>query len=207
MVTLFGNGFVALVVCTVWLRRRPELVWAGFIAALPAALITRLFKVVLNVPRPLSIIPEQVQPLGPAYRHASFPSGDALTVFVLAAVACAAYRTPQARALIIFSAAVVAVSRIAMGVHWPIDVLSGAAAGWLCGCIGLSVASRFACTSAARTRTLLAAALLFACSVALVFQKTSLPLADPLRYAIAGVGCVLALSAMFHTGFQRERSI
>jgi membrane-associated phospholipid phosphatase len=194
-VTLFGNALVALVICAVWLRRRPSIVWAGILAAIPGSIISRLFKMTFDVPRPLALIPDEVRPLGPAYQHTSFPSGDALTIFVLAAVACAAYRTPRARALILAGAALVAVSRIAMGVHWPIDVLSGAAAGWVCGCVGLSAANRLTFTDSARMRLALAA-VLFACSVALVFQRASLPLADPVRYAIAALGCVLSAAAI-----------
>src|SRR4051794_15027166 len=70
-VTLFGNGFVALCVCAVWLRRHPAAICAGLFAALPAALVARLFKTLIDVPRPLAVLGSEVHPLGPAYRHSS----------------------------------------------------------------------------------------------------------------------------------------
>jgi membrane-associated phospholipid phosphatase len=87
-VTLFGNGLVALVLCGVWLRRRPEAIWSALLAAIPAALITRIFKMAIDLPRPSAVLFDQVHVLGPAFRHASFPSGHAVTAFLLAGIAC-----------------------------------------------------------------------------------------------------------------------
>lgn len=66
----------------------------------------------------------------------SFPSGHAVTAFALAsAVALAVHKTEHAwvgRALLIW-AALVAVSRVYVGVHFPTDVIGGAAIGTVFG--------------------------------------------------------------------------
>jgi membrane-associated phospholipid phosphatase len=83
--------------------------------------------------------------IGPTLHKASFPSGHSITVFAGAAalVVCllAARRrrweAPRMLAgLIVLVAILAGVSRVAVGAHWPVDVLAGAGAGWLAGTIG-----------------------------------------------------------------------
>jgi undecaprenyl-diphosphatase len=64
-------------------------------------------------------------------RGKSFPSSHAANCFALATVVSAFYRR---RGWIAFvPAAIVAFSRMYVGVHWPIDVLAGCLIGVLCG--------------------------------------------------------------------------
>lgn len=58
---------------------------------------------------------------------ASFPSGHAATAFAAAGVV--AIRYPALRLPLLILAAVIALSRVYLGVHYPLDVLAGAALG------------------------------------------------------------------------------
>jgi undecaprenyl-diphosphatase len=61
--------------------------------------------------------------------YASFPSGHAITVFAVAsAIALFARRTGL---VLLLPAVAVAISRVAIGAHYPSDVLAGAALGFV----------------------------------------------------------------------------
>jgi membrane-associated phospholipid phosphatase len=84
-----------------------------------------------------------------------------------------------------------------MGVHWPTDVLAGAGAGWWCAWVGVRVVRHIDVTRR-WMQTALAAFMLVA-SVYLFWTRTRLPLADPLRYAIATMGCLLSARALIES--------
>jgi membrane-associated phospholipid phosphatase len=193
-VTLFGNGLIGLACISVWLRSRPQSAWAGLLGAIPAALIVRGFKNFADIPRPRGLLGDVVHPLGPLYEHTTFPSGDSLTIFLLAGVVCWTYRNRSIQVTAILVAALVALSRIVMGVHWPTDVLAGAGAGWGCAWVGVRVVRRIDVTR--RWLQIVLAAFVLVGSIYLFWVRTRLPLADPLRYAIATIGCLLCARAL-----------
>ena len=59
----------------------------------------------------------------------SFPSGHALYTGLVAALAWRLWARPAARAAALGWLAVVSGSRVALGAHWPRDVVAGAATG------------------------------------------------------------------------------
>jgi len=63
----------------------------------------------------------------------SFPSGHAATAVAAASTLTGLW--PAGRAAVWTLATLVAVSRIYVGVHYPLDVLAGALLGWTCACV------------------------------------------------------------------------
>jgi undecaprenyl-diphosphatase len=69
----------------------------------------------------------------------SFPSGHATVSFACATVL--AFAVPRLRVPLYALAALIAFSRVYVGVHYPFDVLAGAALGLLLG-VGIAIALR-----------------------------------------------------------------
>jgi len=83
----------------------------------------------VNRPRPFVAMPDEVrmgQPRRP--KDSSFPSGDALRVWALAFTVARVLPPPWGGALVAL-AVLVSLGRIALGVHYPLDVLAGTGLG------------------------------------------------------------------------------
>ena len=84
------------------------------------------YAVKLGVRRPRPQL-DGLPPLTPVVSKLSFPSAHATTSF--AAASCFSLALPQARPLFYGAACVYAISRPYLGVHYPSDVIAGAALG------------------------------------------------------------------------------
>ena len=127
---------IALAVVYVTVRNRsvlPILVAAA--AAGLAWLLSSLAKAAADRPRPYQVIPDAVLRQQPAH-GTSFPSSHT-TIAVATVIALLPFLPrPLARAAIVF-AALVAWSRIYLGVHYPLDVIGGAGLGLVVGGLAL----------------------------------------------------------------------
>ena len=167
--TLLGDTAVALCVMTPVLLFRPT-IWVGVLAAVPAGGLTSLtLKWFFDAPRPADILAlTDFHVVGSVLRGYSFPSGHTITAFAMAGAVWACVRmahrknsaqviveTDQdnnanlswlpcmALAFVFLLAVLVGISRIAVGAHWPFDVLAGACVGWLAGLNGAYIAHRW----------------------------------------------------------------
>ncbi|MBN2716386.1 MAG: phosphatase PAP2 family protein [Deltaproteobacteria bacterium] len=69
----------------------------------------------------------------------SFPSGHAQTAFAVAVYLCLLYRKWTWTVPLLLAATAVGLSRIALGVHFPLDVLAGALTGAGCAALGYRI--------------------------------------------------------------------
>jgi undecaprenyl-diphosphatase len=114
-----------------WIQRRGRMVLLVMIAVVGGVLLSSLMKSFFDRPRP------ELVPHGSYVLTKSFPSGHAMmaatTYLTLGAVMA---EGEKKRALRVFfltvaiaATAVVGISRVYLGVHWPTDVLAGWCAG------------------------------------------------------------------------------
>jgi membrane-associated phospholipid phosphatase len=136
--TFLGDTMAACSIMILFIRKRPGFVWSGIIAAIIGTLIANILKTYLNIPRPPAIIDKNViNIIGPIFFSHSFPSGHTVTIFTFAGILIFFFRSLFVRLGLILFALLIGISRIAVGVHWPADVLAGAAIGCLCAMIGV----------------------------------------------------------------------
>jgi membrane-associated phospholipid phosphatase len=142
--TMLGDGAVGLALVLPCIRRAPHCFWAALAAAIFAAVWTQLPKQFIDVARPLAALaPEQFYQFGPAYRRVSFPSGHAAAAFAMAGIWIMGAATGAlVRALLLLLATLVSLSRIMVGVHWPLDIVWGMLGGWLGAWMGLALQRR-----------------------------------------------------------------
>jgi membrane-associated phospholipid phosphatase len=184
--TLLGDGAVALGLVLPAIRRAPRPFWAALIAAAIAAAWVQGIKHLVEVPRPLAVFPPGAFfHVGPAFRHASFPSGHAAAAFALAGVWVMTLRARLVRLALLALATLVALSRIMVGVHWPADLLGGMLGGWAGAWIGLAVAGARDWHTRGRAALLAGAALLALSALLLVSRHVGIPSVLPLQRLIA----------------------
>jgi membrane-associated phospholipid phosphatase len=142
--TLLGDGWVALVLLLPFVGRHPAMVWSAIVTALIAGIAVPLLKDIFVLPRPPAVMAmDVIHIIGPAYKSRSFPSGHTTTGFILAGILSLYFRHYWVFALSLIVAVGVGISRMAVGVHWPLDVTVGAALGWLCAVVGSYLSTRW----------------------------------------------------------------
>jgi len=91
-------------------------------------LANHLFSLFLFRPRPFVSFPDVINLIAKSPASKSFPSDHATAAFALAFVTAS---QPGLFAVLLVLAVIVSLGRVAVGVHFPTDVLTGAAVGYL----------------------------------------------------------------------------
>jgi undecaprenyl-diphosphatase len=140
------QGFVWLAIAAVLavLWRRPWLFFDVALADLAGQLISLGLKQGIGRERPNVAYPDP-RPLVHAPHDGSFPSGHATVSFACATVM--SFYAPRAAPAFYALAAAIAWSRVYVGVHYPLDVLGGAALG-----LGIAIALRWLTATLRRSR-------------------------------------------------------
>jgi len=183
-ITIVGDGVVAATLMLALYGRRPDLLWAAFFAVILLACAVHLGKYLHPTLRPLGLLGPAVHVIGGQLRGSSFPSGHSATAFAIAAILFPAKRLTALQVMLLLAAGAVALSRIAVGAHWPSDVLAGGAGGWLIGLASLALARRFPWGCMKLAQTLLACVFMLPAVWLLAGYDTAYPAARPLAIII-----------------------
>ena len=187
--TMFGDGAIALALVLPSIRRAPRCFWAALAAAVFAALWTQVTKQFIDVPRPLAVFGAgEFFHAGPAYRQVSFPSGHAAAAFALAGIGVMGLaRRNTLRVLFLSLAALVSLSRIMVGVHWPVDVLWGMLGGWIGAWTGLALYARRGWRTSGVAGVLAGLVLLAMAAALLASRHIGIPAVMPMQRVVASV--------------------
>jgi undecaprenyl-diphosphatase len=136
--TRIGDGYVWIVAGLGLLAFSPRGPSVGKGLAIAYALeltAYRILKSKVTRSRPFVDVPEVTMGIVPPDEF-SFPSGHTAAAFVFALVVGVSF--PVMAPLLFLLAVLIAVSRVYFGVHYPTDVLAGAALGTASGAIGIA---------------------------------------------------------------------
>lgn len=190
--TLLGDGAIVLALVLPCIRRSPQFFWASLVAAVLATLYVQGIKQVINIPRPLAVLAaEAFFQAGPPYRAVSFPSGHSSAIFALAGIWVMGKGGRYAlRAALLVLAVLVSLSRVMVGVHWPLDLLGGMLGGWAAAWCSLALYARYGWRTAGLCG-IGAGLVLVVLAGALLFSKhIGIPAVLPLQRTI-GFACLL----------------
>ena len=143
--SLLGNGWACFALAFPLIIIAPRILYAGLFAGLFTSLLAKPVKLIFNTPRPAGLLdPNSFHIIGEHLHQAAMPSGHTTTAF---AIFTAIYLSinPQIRSkyswIFIFPI-LTAISRIAVGAHWPEDVLVGTTLGIFSGILGTTLSRK-----------------------------------------------------------------
>ena len=143
--TQFGDCLISLSLLSVFVLYGPKLWEALLSASFISALFSVLLKLIFAVPRPAvvfnhtSFLITGKMLLG----HNSLPSGHSITIFTTLTVIMYGFIPKRLNYKIVWFLSltslglILALSRVALGAHYPLDVVSGCIIGYLSGLLGI----------------------------------------------------------------------
>ncbi len=144
IVTFMGDTTLVLSLSLLVARRNPAILWVLLIAAVYGTLATHGFKNLFDAARPpVTLLTDDYNLVGRALRNGSFPSGHSLSALVFVTTAYYFFNNPALRVGLLLIGGLVALSRVMVAAHWPIDVLVGSALGILVTVAAIKTAQRF----------------------------------------------------------------
>lgn len=125
-----------------WTRFAQHAFFAFFTAVIAYALAETV-KYVYPLARPFIALPD-ITPLFEHGAHDSFPSGHATFSFALAVYML--FENRLFGGILLAGALIVSLSRVVIGIHWPLDILAGALLGTLVALTVWFIVTRFSAT-------------------------------------------------------------
>ncbi len=214
-ITNMGDGLLATGLGIAVFSRLPRNLAAVFLNILVVGLLVQVGKFCAHTfsPDGLDLRPlaslglDAVNLLGPDQESYSFPSGHSAAAAALATLVCLKVPSRTMRTLVILAAALVALSRVVIGVHWPVDAVAGALLGVVASVISVWLVDKVFAAPDYHARV---GIYLFAIvvSVALFQHETDFdgyPGIDLVEYLIASIALALCVFRLVETTYRRFR--
>lgn len=149
--TQLGDALILLSLLTIFILYTPKLWEALLSASLVSALFSNVLKKIFSVPRPAAMLDnDSFTIIGKTLTgHNSLPSGHSITVFTILTVLLYAFMPKKWSNKLAWSIVVVAIglllvfTRVGVGAHYPLDVLSGSIIGYISGLAGIFISNKY----------------------------------------------------------------
>ena len=148
--TQFGDALIFLSFLTLFIIYAPKIWEALLSASLVSAIFSRVLKNIFAIPRPAEVFDNNsfviIGRRLPGF--SSLPSGHSITVFTILTVLFFAFMPKKVihkiscGFLIINLGIILVFTRVGVGAHHPLDVITGSIIGYICGLIGIFVSKK-----------------------------------------------------------------
>ena len=192
--SLLADGTVALALLSLFAFKYPTFTTLGLWGGAGLGVLTQIIKRITDIPRPAGVLPHDIfRIIGDPLLANAFPSGHSVTALLFTACLIFYFRPKLWIALLILAAGLMAAfSRIAVGAHWPLDVLAGATLGWTGGYLLMRFYAHRVLVKWARIAALIITLLAIP---ALFVADTHLPQVTVTVHVMAGM---LMINAAYH---------
>lgn len=210
LLTTFGDSLAIFSFGLLMLGRRPQLLWSLFLSALIAAVAVHSLKELSDaygLYRPANYYSaEEIRIIGDVLIRVTFPSGHTTAAFTLVALLWLQTRIHLGLKLgLLGLALLVGLSRMAVGAHWPQDVLGGMLIAWLSAVAGTWLAPRIAWGTTPGAQRFFAGLLLFTALYLVLGHDSGFEQARWLEMAI-GAACLVGAVPGLRRVFTRTES-
>ncbi|WP_296404380.1 phosphatase PAP2 family protein [Psychrobacter sp.] len=204
-ITVFGDGALLLPLVLLFAPRNTQLLWTVLFASIVCAFLSNFFKDYFGFDRPPAILdPEIFNLIGPSHKAGSFPSGHTLTAFSMASICFCYFKNQFFKYSAMFVATLVGLSRVLIGVHWPIDVLVGAALGIAIGVGAVVITMKWLVGLRAQLNIFTLTILVLSCLVVFI-DGNDYKLALPLMYSTSILALVQGIRSYVFLKFKPKK--
>jgi membrane-associated phospholipid phosphatase len=149
-ISYLGDALILFPFIFIFLFIKPKLWEAIIISSLFTLITSAILKLIFAVPRPAAMINmETFTIMGrPNILHTSLPSGHSMTAFMVISVLLYAFMPKRMSSKIIWATLLIAIgliigfSRVAVGAHYPLDVVVGCILGYIMAIFGIKITTR-----------------------------------------------------------------
>lgn len=149
--TQIGDAFIALSLLSVFVLYAPKIWEALLSASFISLFFSKVLKTLFGIPRPAAIFDNNDFTIigEKLIGHSSFPSGHSITIFTTFTILMFAFTPKQLKnkflyyTIFIFVGLFIALSRVGVGAHYPIDVIMGCILGYISGVLGIYFSQKY----------------------------------------------------------------
>lgn len=149
--TQLGDALISLSFLSIFLVYAPK-IWESLISALLVSLLlSRILKEAFAIPRPAAMFDNNsfIITGERLAGYNSFPSGHSIIVFSVLTILLFAFMPQKSKpkiawiSLIIVVGLILAFTRVGIGAHYPIDVITGSIIGYISGLAGILISRKY----------------------------------------------------------------